>query len=69
MPNDIHQINLEHAGNHHLVTIKTMPKGRIIRVHTADGERSAATSVRPSEPPEAAARWLLEHHKMFARKN
>lgn len=69
MPNDIHQLNLEHNGNLHLVTIKIMPKGKIIRVHTADGGRSAATSVRPPEPPEEAARWLLEHHKMFTPQN
>lgn len=65
---DTKQITLEHGGRHHLVTLKPMPKGTIVQVHAADGPGSAATSVRPAERPEAAARWLLDHHKMFRQE-
>ena len=59
------ELSIRHGGRHHRVSLKPMPKGTIVRVHTADGAASAATSVRGAEPPEAAARWLLEHHRIF----
>lgn len=63
--NNHRQLRIHHAGRQHLVTLKPMLKGTIVEVHTPDGGASAATSVRPPEPPEAAARWLLDHHRIF----
>ena len=57
--------NLEMNGRTHRVTLTPMPKGRIMKVHTPDGKAYAATAVRPAEEPAQAARWMLNHHKLF----